>query len=333
MKKVILFQIRASIIRAIIFVLGALLVACNQPFDPRGPLESDVVVFSVLSTDRNLQFVRVEHTYMPIGFDALAYTSDNFVPDALVTIQRADSTFTLRDTTFARPDTLRYKFSLRAYYAKPLGINYGASYRLSIRSPELGEASTTIAVPDKPALMIIPSSIAVLQYPGSHQDKDEIIFTIDLGVGARGWIGRFYIYYSVLEGGQWIEERTVVPVYSIFPKVFTSVVYGEMTVAGYKNRSAVVYRDDLYQKTLLQIAYGKYPNSKITFTRAMFELVQVEENLYNYYEVAHGNGDPLSVRLDEPLYTNLIGGVGVVGAYTLDSLVQALPDNFSWNRQ
>ncbi|MCX6132788.1 MAG: DUF4249 family protein [Ignavibacteriales bacterium] len=306
---------------------------CNQPFNPRGPLENDAVVFSVLSTDRNLQFVRVEHTYMPVGFDALAYTSDNFIPNAIVTIQKGDSNYAMRDTTFARPDTSRYIFPIRAYYARPLEINYGSSYRLSIRAPELGQALSTIRVPDKPFLMMIPSSIAVLQSPGSHEAKDEVIFTVDLGSGARGWIGRFYIYYSVLKNGQWIEERTIIPLSSIFPKVFTSVVYAEMSAAGYKNRSAAVYRNDQYQKALLEIAYRKYPNFKITFTRAMFELVQVEENLYNYYEVAHANGDPLSVRLDEPLYTNVVGGVGVFGAYTLDSLVQELPDNFIWNKR
>lgn len=333
MKKAMLFQIRSSINRLLFCALGGSFLACNQPFDPRGPLDSQVVVFSVLSTDRIVQFVRVEQNYMPTGFDALAYTSDNFVPNALVTIQGTDSTFTLRDTTIARPDMSRYKFSIRAYFAKPLVINYGASYQVTVHSPQFEDASTAIVVPARPVVVMTPLSSQILQYPRPDTVKTEIVFTIDLGGGAKGWIGRLFVYYNVLKEGRWVEERVPVPIYFIFPKVFTSVVYRELTRAGYKNRSASVYRNDMYARTINQVANEKYPSSRITFTRAVFELVQVEENLYNYYEVAHGNNDPLSVRLDEPLYTNLVGGVGVVGAYTLDSLVQILPDNFIANRQ
>jgi hypothetical protein len=291
-----------------------------------------MVVFSILSTDRTDQFVRVERTYMPAGYDAMVYTTDGFVPNALVTIQESNTTHMLRDTTFARSDTSRYKFPLRAYFVKPLAIKYGASYQLTVRFPQFEDASTSIVVPTRPTLSMPPVSVTLLLSPGSFRDDDEIAFTIDLGAGAKGWIGRFYICYNVLENDRWIEDRTPVPISYIFPKVFTTVVYGELTRAGYNNHSASVYRSDRYRKTFVQILYDKYPNSRIKFTRAFFELVQVEENLYNYYMIAHGNNDPHSVRLDEPLYTNLVGGVGVVGAYTLDSLVQAYPENFQYNR-
>jgi hypothetical protein len=327
-----IFRFRGYLLSGIILLLLPL-SACHHPFDPRGPLDNKMVVFSILSNDRNLQYVRVEHTYMPIGFDALSYTADNFVPNAFVTIRSAGSTFLLRDTVVARPDSSRYMFPIRAYYARPLAITYGASYQVSVASSQLGSTVTSIVVPEKPSLSIFPSSIAVLESPLSHAGEDEIIFTVNLGNGSRGWIGRLYLYYDVLDGGGWREERTPIPIYSIFPKVFSSVVYAEMSVAGYKNRSACVYLDTLYRKVIANIAYARYPNSKITFTRVVFELVQVDEGLYNYYEVAHAGGDPLSVRLDEPLYTNLTGGVGVVGVYTLDSLVHVLPDNFISNRR
>ncbi|MDP2885535.1 MAG: DUF4249 family protein [Ignavibacteria bacterium] len=332
MKELRLFPLQSDLIRMVFYALGVGSMACNQPFEPRAPLESKMVVFSILSTDRTDQFVRVERTYMPTGYDAMVYTTDNFVPDAVVTIQESNTTHTLRDTTFGRSDTSRYKFPLRAYFAKPLAINYGVSYQLTVRSPQFEDASTSIVVPARPMVVMTPLSSAVLRSPTSHQDIAEIVFTIDLGAGAKGWIGRLFIYYNVLKEGTWIEDRTEVPFYFTNPKPFTNVAYGDLTHAGYNNRSAAVYLNTHYSKTFVKILYDKYPNSKITFTRAVFELVQVEQHLYNYYMVAHGNNDPYSVRLDEPLYTNLVGGVGVVGAYTLDSLVQAYPENFTYNR-
>jgi hypothetical protein len=269
---------------------------------------------------------------MPSGYDAMAYTADGFVPNALVTIQDPGNTYVLRDTTFARPDTSRYKSALRAYVVRPLAISYGASYHVTVRSASFGEASSSVLVPRRPTLTMPPTSILMLITPNAFQDEDEIAFTVDLGTGAKGWIGRFYICYNVFENGRWFEDRTPVPIAYIFPKVFSTVVYGELTRAGYNNHSASVYRNDVYRKTLVEILTDKHPNSRIRFTNALFELVQVEEGLYNYYRIGHASSDVFSVRLDEPLYTNLAGGVGVVGAYTLDSLVQAYPENFPFNR-
>jgi hypothetical protein len=45
----------------------------------------------------------------------------------------------------------------------------------------------------------------------------------------------------------------------------------------------------------------------------------------------HTYGDPHSIRLDEPVYSGVTGGVGVMGAYTLDSLVHILPENFAYD--
>lgn len=333
MREATLFQTPSSLICAVICATAALFPACNQPFDPRGPLDNKLVVFSVLSGDRDVQFVRVERTYEPSSFDASAYRTDNFVPAASVTIRDSDSTYTLRDTSFARSDTSRYKFALRAYSVRPLKVNYGARYQLTVRSPQFEDVSTSIVVPLKPTMVMALLTTEVLQNPGSFQDSAEIIFTIDLGAGSKGWIGRFYVCYKVLKGAEWIEERAEVPVYFIFPDVFGQVTYAHLTHAGYLNRSAAVYLNTHYRKTLVQIGYEKYPNSKVTFTRALFQLVQVEENLYSYYRVVHAYSDPQSVRLDEPMYSNLVAGVGVVGAYTLDSLVQTLPPNFVGNRQ
>lgn len=318
---------------AIFLLLDALLISCNQPFDPRGPLDSRLVVFSVLSTDRIIQFARVERSYLPTGFDATTYTADNFVPNSLVTIQETNSTYTLRDTTFPRRDTTRYKFPIRAYFSKPLAIGYGTTYQIIVRSPQFESAAASIRVPSKPFIVLAPSSFAVLDSPELHEPADEITYTLTMGSAAKGWIGRLHLYYRVMKAGIWVEERIEIPVYYIFPKVFSEIAYGQMTrtVANYK--TAAVYKNERYSQAVNQIKYEKYPNSKITFTRAVFGLVQVEENLYNYYEVAHGSFDALSVRLDDPMYTNLAGGTGVVGAYTLDSLVQILPTDFGGNRQ
>jgi len=51
----------------------------------------------------------------------------------------------------------------------------------------------------------------------------------------------------------------------------------------------------------------------------------VEPALYNYYGIANGFRDPNTIRVDEPDFTNIAGGVGVFGGFVQDTLVVALP--------
>lgn len=51
--------------------------------------------------------------------------------------------------------------------------------------------------------------------------------------------------------------------------------------------------------------------------------MQAEQYLYSYSSAVRQYRDPRSVRLDEPMYSNINGGVGQFGMYAVDSLVHA----------
>jgi hypothetical protein len=212
---------RAGILTIAALLAAASLPACNQPFDPRGPLQKQLVIFSILSNDRNMQFVRVEQTYMLQEFDATAYTGDNSIANAFVTISGAGMLLPLRDTTLARSDTSRYKFSLRAYVLSPFLAVYGGTYQITVQAPQLPLASASVFVPLKPALAIDLSSIAVLDEPVDHLENADILFPISLGYGTKGYIGRFFIDYVVLKGNEWVDERVEVPVRYLYVDLHT----------------------------------------------------------------------------------------------------------------
>lgn len=312
--------------------LSGLELCCNLPFDPRGPLDTKLVVFSILSTDRNTQFVRVERTYMPAGFDAYAHTQDNFVSGAIVRIQGPRVSSSFQDTTLPRSDMSRYTFPLRSYFARPLVIDHGGSYGVTVKHTEWPEISVSVRVPARPTITMTPLTSLILTSPGSYQDTAEIVYTLSLGAGTKGWIGRLYVYYEVEKSGKKTEERMEVPIYYTAPSMISSTSISTMVRAGYLNHSATVYLNIQYRRTCVRILEQSYPNFPLTFTRAVYELVQCESNLYDYYQTVHAFNDPFSVRLDAPFFTNVDGGVGVIGAYTLDSLVQVLPANFTFNR-
>ena len=227
---------------------GSLFIGCDQPFDPRGSLDKRLVVFSVLSTDRDAQFVRVEQVYMPAGYDALVDTADRFVGQAEVQIMQGGSTRTLVDTTMPRTDTSRYRTPLRAYSVKPFRVSYGSSYTIAVRSSQYDQVSASVAIPEKPSLVFTPVSNDILDHPGDHKPETEIVVTINLGNGSMGFVGRLFLDYDVLEGSEWVSKRTEVPASYAFSglKDFRYVKYGELKHAGYNNVSAGIYMNDLY---------------------------------------------------------------------------------------
>ena len=314
---------------------AVLLLVCNEPFDPRGELDQKLVVFSVLSTDRNVQFVRVERVYMPGGNDPLAHLTDNFVPNVTVTMRDGDLTMRFHDTTFSRFDTTRFKFPWHAYALAPFIPRYGVQYEITAQSSELGTAGGKVIVPTRPSLALGALASDVLNNPGSHQSGDPIPFEVFLSDIAKGFIGRLFIEYSVYRSGEWINERAEVPVGYTYSglKDFKYVTYPQVTHRPTTHQMVCAYTNEMYSHTLIEVVYARYPGSKIAFNRIVFQFLQVEQNLYNYYLVAHAFNDPHSSRLDQPDYSNIVGGVGLVGAYTLDSLVYPLPEDFGFNRQ
>jgi hypothetical protein len=316
-------------------LLAGLFLACNQPFDPRGGAEPKPIVFSVLSTDRNLQFVRVERSYMPVGSDPLQYAVDGFVPNATVTVNDGNITVRFHDTTLSRSDTSRFKFPLRAYCFGPFVPRYGIQYEVTVQTSELGTATGKVTVPTGAKLAFGATASDVMDYPGSHQKSDAIPVEILLSDVTKGYIGRLFIDYTLFRDGQWIGEHAEVPVRFKYSgtKDFRWVTYAQFTRRPTGHSMILAYNNEIYNFALIDIAYTKYPTNKIVFNRIVFQFVQIEQNLYDYYLLAHAFEDPQSTRLDQPEYTNVAGGDGVIGAYTLDSIAHQLPENFFLNRR
>jgi hypothetical protein len=315
-------------------VIGGLLVACNQPFDPKGDLDQKPVVFAVLSTDRNVQFVRVERSYMPGEYDAVIDTSDKAVQYAIVTLSDGTQTMHLRDTTLERSDTSRFKGPIRGYVIGAFRPSYGSSYSVRVEAGGLGTASESILMPTKPIVALDISSVALINFPEERQKDAGILFPISLGNGAYGFVGRMFVDYEVVKDGEWISERVEIPAgfASSNSTDIQYVTYPRLQHKTFNNHAVGIHLNGVYWRTLVNVAYSRYGSTKIVFNRVVYQLLQVDQNLYSYYMTTHSYSDPHSARLDEPLFSGITGGVGMVGAYTLDSLVHIMPENFPFDR-
>ncbi len=310
-------------------VLGA----CHDTFDPRTELDQHMVVFSVLSTDRDMQFVRVQTDYMPPSYDPLSYMADSFLGDAIVTLQDANKTYRLRDTVVTRADSGRYSFPLRTFYLNRFIPQRGKSYKVLVQSPSYGQAYATVIMPDKPKITLGTDFTQIIDHPERYAQSVPIVFIVQLSSLTKGYVGRFLLYYDVLKGSEWVEERIEVPIssadsssYSLdFPR------YPDLTVAPNTSQLGLLYRNGYY-KGIINKLNSRYSNMRIIFKWATIVVLQTDKNLYDYYSVSHASRDPFSIRLDEPMVSQVTGGLGMIGAYSVDSTVNLLPENFWGNR-
>lgn len=314
---------------------GALLLAsgCNRDFDPRGPLDQRMVLFSILSSDREIQFVRVQSTYMPPGNNPLSSVADNSIDDVSVRITEFGRYYDLRDTLIWTSDTSRYKFPIRTYYLASFTPLRGRAYQVVVHSPSYGDAKAGVIIPDRAKVTLSPGLSQILDRPDKVPFGAFMSFAVQLSKVSHGYLARFYVYYDVLKGNEWVEESIEVPI--VLADSGSSTInlplYPRMMPAPSTSQVTAGYRNGYYKWTINQVN-DRYKSMQVIFKWIAFVVLQSDQSLYEYYTSSHGEQDPHSIRLDEPFASRAGTGVGVVGAYGLDSLVYLLPYDFWGNR-
>lgn len=314
---------------ALACVVLLLVSGCDSSFDPKGPYTEKTIVYSILTTSSDTQYVRIYTSYNPSGFDPLENTSDNALRNALVTVTKEGIVTRYRDTLVTRYDKSRYTGDIPAYIAYPFKVEKGKAYNLSIDVPSRGKMTSALTIPDKGSLFL--TNPYVLKSPTSFDE--DLLLVIRITRPTRGYIVRFYLDFDVLQNGVWVPHRVEVPssvqtrgdeLDLIYPKLIRRTT--TPSAARAEEQENVVFSRSGYRTALAQI-YGQYSSLNVRLKSGVFILTQVEPNLYNYYNIVNGFQDEFSIRTDLPDYTSIQGGAGVFGAMTEDSTVVEVPQN------
>jgi len=317
--------------KGLLCLLAGQILACDQLFDPTGGFERKLVVYSILTTNGDMQFVRVCTTYDVPGFDPYENTVDPTVSDAAVTIMIEGRRYAVRDTILPRPMNTRYKTPILAYVAQPFPVTRGKTYQLEVVSPTLGTAFSSTTVPEQTYFDLHYEGTRLLERPPIVDLPIRVLGSFSKS--ARGYVLRFLLVYSVLKDSVWSKEEEEVPLSYILVKPVSGVEqirYPEVKrIEG--SSFDLPFMTDGYRWIIRKIL-ARNLGQRVVFTQAKFQLTQLDENLYRYYMIVHAFQDRGSIRLDQPDYSNINGAFGVFGAYSVDSLLYALPPNFPYNR-
>jgi hypothetical protein len=301
---------------------------CDTSFNPSVAFKPSMVVYCVLTTESDTQFVRIYPTYLPPDNDPAKNPAEISVTDAVVKVTGTNPLYDARICDFQlldrkRADQSRYKSDIAAYYCFPFRPIRGATYRLTAVSPTYGTATAVTTVPGPAS--ITPLNAIVLSDPLLHS-RDDFGLTGTLAPKAKAFLGRIYVdYLFTLDDRNYFPRRFEVPLgrqviscyWALFNETFPSPAPKE------SSEGKVSYSGQAYLNKLSFI-YDR-EGASIRFTQAVFYLVQFDQPLWDYYAVANKFQDRFSVRIDEPDYTNIANGTGVFGSATVDSLSYPLP--------
>jgi hypothetical protein len=341
--------------------ISLIALSCDHSFNPIGPPDTGLIVFSIFSTDRSAQFVRVSSPHAPDDPNS-SFIGDTGVTDARIILRQPSKEYYtadnydivyagdrfFKDTVLFRPAGSLEGSPVYLYGLDPFTPEPGQTYILIVSSPSHGSAAATLIMPPMPTLDF-HGSYSILSNPLGYDRDVPIEFSVKLPAwlpknptglppGPQGYMTRLYVDYDVQKDGVWVSERAEVPLSSANPVDYTLdyPVYPKM-VPWFSDDFVVQYKNGYLKSVILDLANNRYATNKLIFRRVVFMFLEADRNLCAYYALAHVEDDPRSVRLDTPFFPRMTGGGsygrGMVGAYTLASLYRTFPADFVLNHQ
>ena len=317
----------------LVFLTLLLFPSCDDSFNPAAPEIPRMVVYSLLTTEFDVQYVRVYRNYIPEANNPQNNIADSPVKDATVTVSDGITTYTFHDTLVARDDTSRYKEPIFAYVASGFRAKPGSVYTLNVTSPTGGHVTSTTRVPT--ASMLTIPYFYQLDAPYNYPSLiPQVSFSLSSYTSA--YKVKFYIEYEAdTNTGREIFRREVperLLVVSCFFEIY-DYVYPKITRRTNPANVNLEFRGTQYFNFFSyrrSVELVNERNLNPSFRKVVFYNTQFDENWYRYYISARSFQDRFSVRLDEPDFTNLQNGIGLFASMAVDSLHHDLPAVILW---
>jgi hypothetical protein len=305
----------------ILALLSVQFFGCDQALQPNAPFQKRLVVYAVLTNRSDTQFARVYTSYPSEGDTPGADSARYGMLDAILTIRQGSNIYQFLDTLVLADSVKGGPVWVRARVAHGLTPSERLPYDLAVSSPSLGTARSSL-------IYLAPGRLTVANAESLFLPSavDRFPVAVTLSADAAAYIVRFTLEYEVLTGGVWRPARVEVPLGRetsagaaqgnyIYPSLMAR---GQLSDVALEGRAGVVFPGWAYRGVLAQLR-DTYGGTNLRFRNAVFTLTQVNLALYAYYSTANAFFGAATLRLDEPDYSNIQGGLGVFGAIRDDA--------------
>lgn len=292
----------------IVSLLMLLIISgCDDTFEPKTDYEPVYILTCMVKGDSSDQMVMVAKTYDVDGYVPTLNTTDPVIQDAEVTFTTNDYSLTMLDTLVFDQYYERYDNPLHLFYLSEIVPQPNNTIEITAKLSDGTMLSGTTVMPQKLYVQVSNTNINT-----SDDDLYGKSFTCDWTGGVLGqtFIPKIEIPYYKVYDDSVSAGRIQVPLKYEYIDGKSVPIYPNIT-----NGRGLVVEYPAFDSAMVNLSAGDNDKFSYIVNKAELIVMVYDEHLSKYYSSTHGYLDDYSVRLDETVYTNIEGGMGVIGSY------------------
>jgi len=289
---------RNIIVKIFGFLLIASLFACEEDVNYKTEFVENESLFCIINGDSSFQTAVVMKS-----FEERDNTNNNHIKNVQIRLTGKEQTITLVDTIgdgINEPGSYYYSNNFKPIIGDELIIN--------AQLPSGEELNSSVSVPSFNLLFFNLSSFVI---PSSETTGNlSLTWTIKGPLGRYAYLPVLTIKYSVNKMGTEEVKNIEIPIAHAESDNKFVPIYPSVT----KN-SFQVFSQSAIDRAFLEIAGADTNKSDYRIISGNFELYIMEENLATYFASTQTFKNTFSIKVYEPIFSNVEGGLGVFGAY------------------
>jgi len=289
-----------------IVVISLLNLSCDEEFAPKLPFEEKLFVYSSLKGDSTKQIIVVAKSYDVSNFNPSSNTISPEIAGCLVEVTQEGATYRFRDTLIDRSDSNRYGKKMPAYVSTEFKPQAEKPVTAKIVTPEGKVLEAVTVVP--PQVYVEKSVFAI-----GYDRKNSIAGRYTLQWRTQD----LYLYVPKMEIFYMRDDKPGVFSIEVPTDYLTVNKQLQIVYPTFNTNRWISFDYRAIDSTMEKISAGYDFKGMFRVLRAELRLLVYDTNLAKYYSSVNGYLDPYSVRLDENVFTNVKGGLGVFGSYML----------------
>jgi hypothetical protein len=261
-----------------------------------------------------MQVALLGKTYDVSGFDPSTNNIDPSISGAQIFLKWKGHIYQMRDSSISRTDTSKYKSPVKFYYTKA----FIPSFRDSIEITAIPKDGVVLS-----SKTSIPNNV-LFKYDPTFITPDAFSLGINWTESDAGdfFLPRLKIIYTKRNEIPAVIHTMEIPVaYNVIAGVNSPIYPGVSQAAGLNYQRKII--DDY----MLKVSAGDNKDN-YHFYSLQFDLLIFDQFLAGYISTTNSFLDNLSIRLDEPNYTNINGGLGIFGAYIYNNFTIGFSDEY-----
>ncbi|MBI1939449.1 MAG: DUF4249 family protein [Ignavibacteriales bacterium] len=303
MKKLLLILLISSIAISIF--------SCDDSVNPKAGFEEVYILNCIIRSDTSYQVATISHSFDVEGYDPYTNENDPFIKDAQIKLFYNNSVFVMSDSSAPRTDNSRYKTQQNFYYTKSFKPMYNRPMKIE-------------AVLPNGKILTAESDVLTLNSIHVYSTDKKISLNNTQDVIGFNW-GRLNtssdnkgVYFSpelvilyAYEKNNVVENlQKKIPLYYIngetpvYPQIETEI-------------QSCTFEMDVVNRAMAEISGGDLQKGNYKINKAVFRLLVMDAGLAAYYSTQKTFLDEFSMRVNQPDASNIQGGLGVFGSYSV----------------